>query len=311
MVAAPATRSSCVSRGPASAMPLTASVKPTISSRRQAWWWTWPVCAVVPLLMMGCASAPLDRAGTLQSYDNLTESNGLLTRSRLRIDEPAVLKARTVQLVPTEFSAGTSRVPLTVEQRRLVANAVDRSLCAGLSERFVVVGPSQPADLTIRAVVTHVTPTDPLAAGASRGVSIAKMIFLPAVPVPVPRIPIGLGTLSLEAEARDLAGSQRAAMVWARGAHMVGGGRVAAEGDAYGLASDFGADFSKLLVTGSSPFGKLPSMPSFHGVRTSLGGAPSSQACEAFGRSPGLVGFMGGQVGLPPSWTDRGAAAPQ
>ncbi len=258
---------------------------------------------------MGCANAPLDRAGTLQSYDNLTESNGLVTRSRLRIDEPAVRQAKTVQIVPTSFSAGTSRVPLTQEQRRLVANAVDRALCAGLSERFQVVGSAQPADLTVRAVVTHVTPTDPLAVGASRGASIAKMILLPGVPVPVPRIPIGMGTLSLEAEARDMTGGQRAAMVWARGANVVGGGRVAVEGDAYGLASDFGADFSKLLVTGSSPFGKLPSIPSFQGVRTSLGGAPASQACEAFGRSPGLVGFVGGQIGLPPSWTDRGAVA--
>nr|WP_246088861.1 DUF3313 domain-containing protein [Phreatobacter stygius] len=266
--------------------------------------------ALAHLLLAGCASAPLDRAGTLQSYDNLTTSNGLVTQSRLRVDEPVIRAAKTVQIVPTAFGAGTTGVPLTVEQRRLVANAVDRALCAGLSERFQVVGPTQPADLTVRAVVTHVTPTDPVAVGASRGAAIAKTILLPGIPVPVPRIPIGMGSLSLEAEARDLAGHQRAAMIWARGAGVLGGsGRMSVEGDAYGLASDFGSDFSKLLVTGSTPFGKLPSFPSAHGIRTSFGGAPSSPACEAFGRSPGVAGFMGGALGLPPGWTDKGAPA--
>lgn len=267
--------------------------------------------ALAHLLLAGCANAPLDRAGTLQSYDNLTTSNGLVTQSRLRIDETAVRGARTVQIVPTAFAVGTTRVPFTVEQRRLVANAVDRALCAGLGERFLVVDATQPADLTVRAVITHMTPTDPLAVGASRGAAIAKTILLPGIPVPVPRIPIGMGSLSLEAEARDLAGQQRAAMIWGRGAGVLGGsGRMSVEGDAYGLASDFGADFSKLLVTGSSPFGKLPSFPSAHGIRTSFGGAPNSPACEAFGRSPGLAGFMGGQLGLPPSWTDKGAPVP-
>ncbi|WP_350449215.1 DUF3313 family protein, partial [Escherichia coli] len=54
--------------------------------------------------------------------------------------------------MPTSFARATATVPLTVVQRRLVANAVDRALCAGLSERFHVVGPAQPADLTVHAV---------------------------------------------------------------------------------------------------------------------------------------------------------------
>ena len=269
----------------------------------------WPAGLVAPLLLAGCASAPLEQASTLQSYDRLAEANGLVTRSRLRVDEAAIREAKTVQIVPTAFGAGTLRVPLNAAQRRLVANAVDRALCAGLSERFQVVGPGQPADLTIRALVTHVTPTDTLAVGASRGAAIAKMVLLPGVPVPVPRIPIGMGTLSLEAEALDLKGDQKAAMIWARGAHMIGSGRMAVEGDAYALASEFGYDFSRLLVTGRSPFGQLPALPSAHQISTSLGGAAASRACEAFGRNPGLAGFMGGQLGLPPGWTDKGAVA--
>jgi hypothetical protein len=47
------------------------------------------------------------------------------------------------------------------------------------------------------ATITHVTPTGKVTAGLSKGASVAAMVLLPAVPVP--RIPIGLGGLSLEA----------------------------------------------------------------------------------------------------------------
>ena len=258
----------------------------------------------------GCATAPLNQAGSLRSYADLKPSDGLLTRSRLRVSKQDVLAAKTVRIVPTEFPVPAAGTPLTPEQRSLVANAVDRTLCSGLSERFEVVEPSQPADLTVHAVVTHVVPTDPVAAGLSRGASVAKTILLPGVPVPIPRIPIGLGSLSLEAEARNHQGEQKAAMIWGRGANaFLGSGRVAQEGDAYDLAAAFGGDFSDLLVTGKTPFGTLSSTPSLERLGTLLGRAPKYPACEAFGKSPGLVGLIGGGLGLPPDWTDKGAAA--
>ncbi|MFX7949470.1 DUF3313 family protein, partial [Acinetobacter baumannii] len=86
-------------------------------------------------------------------------------------------------------------------------------------------------------------------------------------------IPIGLGTLSVEAEARDFAGFQKAAMVWARGANAIGNSpRLANHGDAYDLAADFGADFAKLVSTGESPFGGLPALPSIESLPVRLGG---------------------------------------
>ncbi|MDU3132949.1 MAG: DUF3313 domain-containing protein, partial [Bradyrhizobium sp.] len=38
-----------------------------------------------------------------------------------------------------------------------------------------------------------------------------------------------------------------------------------------------------------------------------LGGAPKYAACEQYGRFPGLKGFVGAGLGLPPDWTDKGA----
>jgi hypothetical protein len=269
----------------------------------------WPVVMVLGVLAAGCASAPLDQAGSLRSYDNLKVSDGLLTRSLIAVSKEEVLAAKTVRIMPTTFRMPGERAPFTAAQRSLVTNAVDRTLCAGLSARFEVVGPSEPADLTVHAVVTHAAPTDPVAAGLSKGASVAKSVLLPGVPVPVPRIPIGLGSLSLEAEARDLQGNQKAAMIWGRGANaLAGSGRVAQEGDAYDLAGAFGDDFSKLLVTGATPFGTLPSVPSAETLRALFGGAPKHSACAAFGTSPGLVGLIGGGIGLPPDWTDKGAA---
>lgn len=258
----------------------------------------------------GCPTAPFDRAGSLQSYDSLVPSDGLLTRSLLKVSKDDVLAAKTVRIIPTRFSEPAALVPFAPAQRSLVSNVVDRTLCAGLSERFAVVSPSEPADLTVQAVVTHAQPTDALAAGLSKGAAVAKTVFLPGVPVPVPRIPIGLGSLSLEAEARGPKGDQKAAMVWGRGANaFLGSGRVAQEGDAYALAAEFGADFSGMLVTGTTPFGTLPTLPSIASLGALFGRASKYPACDAFGKSPGLVGMAAGALSLPPDWTDNGAAA--
>lgn len=265
---------------------------------------------MLSFVLSGCAGSPLETAGSLKSYDALKQSDGLLTRSKVHIVKDDVLRAKTVRIIPTTFSEPASHISFTQTQRQLVANAVDRTLCAGLSERFDLVGEGAPADLTIRAVITHAAPTNTVAVGVSKGATIAKTILLPGVPVPIPRIPIGLGSLSLEAEARDSLDRQEAAMVWARGANaFLDSGRVAEDGDAYALAAAFGDDFSKLLVTAETPFGKFPSLPSYNQMRTMFGGEPKSEICKAFGKSPGLVGLLGGGIGVPPDWTDKGATA--
>jgi hypothetical protein len=264
--------------------------------------------ATLSLMAAGCATAPLERSGSLASYDNLAVSDGLLTKSQVRVSRTDVLDARSVRVVPTAFAATAANEPFTDKQRGLITNAVDRSLCFALSERFQIVAPTEAADLSVRAVITHVAPTDPVAAGLSKVASVAPSIFAPGVPIPVPRLPIGLGSLSVEAEARDRSGGQKAAMVWGRGANsFTSAPRVSSDGDAYDLASAFGDDFGKLLVSGESPFGKTPAPPSIDRLNTTLGGAPKQAICEAYGRAPGLTGMIGERIGLPPDWTDQGA----
>ena len=264
-------------------------------------------------LVSGCAAVvPLEQAGSLSSYQGLEDSNGFLTRAQVSVSKEEVLAAKTARIIPTSVSATEADPKLSEAQRRLIANVVDRSLCIGLSDRFQIVAQGQLADLTVHAVITRIVPTDETAAGISKVTSIATSVATGAgaVPVPVPRlrIPVGLGGLALEAEAIDVSGRQKAAMIWARGADtLTSRPRVSPAGDAYDLASSFGNDFSKLLVTGSDPFKAPPSMPSMQRVQSMFGGAPKQKACEAFGRGAGMSGLVGGAIGLPPEWTDKGA----
>ena len=178
--------------------------------------------AVVSLLP-GCATSPVVRGGGLSSYDGLTPSDGKITKSSLHARKEQVLAARTINIVPTVFPPDVAP-KLSNEQRALVANVVNRALCVSLSDRFNVVAQDAPADLTVRAAVTQATETDEVAAGISAATSIGASFIDTgsSVPIPIPRIPIGLGNLSIEAEAVDPAGHQQAAMLWGRGATASG-----------------------------------------------------------------------------------------
>lgn len=259
-------------------------------------------------LLSGCASAPLVEGGSLSSYQGLTPSDSKLkiTKSRLHVSQEQVLAAKTINIVPTAFPP-TVAPKLSDKQRTLVANAVDRALCVNLSDRFNVVALDVPADLTVRAAVTRVKETNEVTAGLSAAASIGSSFIDTSVPIPVPRIPIGLGSLSIEAEAVDSSGQQQAAMLWGRGATtFFSSPKVSKAGDAYDLADKFGDDFAHLLVKGKSPFKTTGiDIPSWQKVRSTMGFAPKYAACERFGRYPGIKGLVGDQIGLPPEWTDR------
>jgi hypothetical protein len=258
-----------------------------------------------------CTTAPLVQGGGLSSYAAMTPSDGLTTKSRISVNKQQVLAAKTVKILPTAFPPNVAP-KLSNQQRALVANAVNRALCVDLSDRFRVVTPDEPADLTVRASVTQVKETNAITAGLSVATSIGSSFIDVGFPVPIPRIPIGLGNLSIEAEAIDALGQQQAAMLWAKGATAFFSSPKASKvSDAYDLADAFGDDFSDLLVKGQSPFGRkgidLPDIPSWQKIKSTMGRAPKYAACENYGRNPGIKGLIGEQLGLPPEWTDRGA----
>lgn len=259
-------------------------------------------------LLPACAPAPLVQGVGLSSYEAMTPSDGLITKSRINVNKEQVLAAKTVKIIPTAFPP-TIAPKLTNQQRDLVANTANRALCVSLSDRFTVVAPDEPADLTVRASVTQATETDEVVAGVSAAASIGMNFVDMGVPVPTPRIPIGMGNLSMEAEAIDTSGHQQASMLWARGANaFFSSPRASKSSDAYELADAFGEDFGYLLVKGESPFGDSGiDLPSWQKMNSAMGLAPKHAVCERYGRYPGVAGLIGGQLGLPPEWTDKGA----
>ncbi|WP_168355850.1 DUF3313 domain-containing protein [Sphingomonas gei] len=243
----------------------------------------------------------MTRSGALSSYGDLVRHKGRTTDSQARVSKQDVLAAKTVRILPARFADGVG-ADVTEKNRNLVANALDRSLCRKLSKRFDIVTTSEPADLNVQTTITHMGTTSRIAAGAS-----AVIGFIPSalssIPLLSPRVPVGLGSLTVEAEALDRDGMQDAALIWARGADSImSSARVSEVGDAYALAGDFGGKFSELLITGetSSRGLKLPRLPKF-------GGSKKDSDCDIFGSDPGLLGKIGENFALPPAVADKGA----
>lgn len=264
---------------------------------------------IVTIAVAGCTSMPLTESGTLTSYGNLGPPKGKFGKKRrLYVDGQQLARIKTVRIIPTSFSfKAASRIKLETD-RDLVSNALDRALCVALSDKYELVPASQRADLTIRSVVTDIVPTNKGVAAAATIASVGGGFMIPSdIPlVGIPRIPIGLGGLAVEAEATDSSNVQRAAMMWSRGANFLQDKpRYSEVGDAYGLATKFAGDFSRTLITGKEPKMLDISVPSKNRVQSWLGGKPKYAACDAFGRAPGLVGKVAGNYGLPPQWTDK------
>jgi hypothetical protein len=255
----------------------------------------------IVMLISSCTSVPLQEGGTLTSYGQLSPAKGKFTKSRTFVDAQGLTAVRTVSIVPTTFSFNAASRIKAPQDRALVSNALDRAVCVSLSDKYQIVPTGQPADLTVRTVVTDIVATNKTMAGISTAVSLGSSL---ALPVGIPRLPVGLGGLAVEAEAIDITGTQRAAVVWSKGANSItNNARVSEVGDAYSLAGNFGKYFSRMLVTGKAPKGLDLSLPSAQRMNSALGGKPKYVACDAFGRSPGLAGMVADKFGAPPEWT--------
>jgi uncharacterized protein DUF3313 len=253
--------------------------------------------------LIGCQSVPLKEAGTLTSYGKLGPSKGMVAKKRLYVDGQRLVDVKTVRIAPTTFSFAAASKIKSDADRDLVSNALDRALCVALSDRYQMVPANQPADLTVRSVIADIVPTDKALAGVSTAITIGTGFVLP---VSVPRLPVGLGGLAVEAEAVDASGLQSAAMLWARGANSIlDKPRVSEVGDAYSFSTKFADAFSQVLISGKEPKALNISLPTRQRMQSWLGGKPKYAACDAFGRAPGLVGAIAAKYGAPPQWTDK------
>ncbi|WP_457584011.1 DUF3313 domain-containing protein [Ensifer canadensis] len=253
--------------------------------------------------LAACQSASLSETGSLSSYKDFVASDGMVTKTKYRVDSNATKTVKTVHLIPTTFASNADVGTLGEPQKKLVATGIDRSLCEALSAHFDVVPVSKPADMAVRSVVSKVKATNAVVAGVST-------VTTAVSPVPVPRIPIGLGSLAVEAEAFDAKGKQIAGLTWARGANILtNGSRASTAADAFELAGDFSDDFSALLAKSNDPMKTGFELPSMKNVSNSVSYAVTGKStdpdCAVFGRGSGVTGIVGGALGLPPEWTEK------
>ncbi len=272
--------------------------------------------SAVMFALSACGTVLLNDVGSLSRYDRLRASTEASTTARLYADAGALAGTKTVRIIPTQFPAAVAGAAgISEAERRLVANNADRALCYELSLRYDVVS-SRNADLTVRAQVTRIDQTGLIGAGATIGTSAAVTVagqvgigFAEGLGrIPIPRVPIGLGSLTVEAEALDRRHEQRAAMVWGGAANsFTSQPRYSRISDAYDLAGDFGQDFGFYLATGEDPFKAALTLPNWDRIRvTTLGEAPLDPDCEAYGRAPGVDGILTDYIGLPPDYSDKG-----
>jgi hypothetical protein len=263
------------------------------------------------VLLSGCAQSALTRSGVVSSYAGMTESSGILTRASFRSDHARLRAARSIRIVPAVLGSGVLDRGLKANEIALVTNAIDRTLCARLAERFAIIGGNRPADLTVRVTITDIAPTNATVAGISSAIGIGGTVARAAtgLPIAVPRLPFGLGSLAVEAEALDADQRSLAVLLWSRGADaLTTRPRASAESDAYTMASQFGADLARLLVTGDDPLKlSIASLPTARSMGEFVGLPSAQSACKPFGRNPGITGFVGGMLGVPPGWLDGGA----
>ncbi|WP_142781679.1 DUF3313 domain-containing protein [Agrobacterium sp. T29] len=260
-------------------------------------------CGLIGLVQAGCTSVPLTYTGSLTSYQTLGPVRGQLAKARTFADTNFLKQAVSVAIFPTRISPAASMALSDAHDGALVSNLIDRSLCNTLSRRFVIVNPGEPTDLTIQATISSIVKTQETVAGLSKAITLGTSVVLP---VGMPRLPIGMGGLAVEAEATDAGGQQRAAIVWSKGANVITtSARVSEVGDAYGVSTQFGRDFANLLIDGKPDNGLSLRMPTRDGVRSELGGKPKYASCERFGRATGVSGLVGDFLGTPPSWADR------
>lgn len=269
--------------------------------------------------LAGCGTVVLTDGSSLTRRDRfVVKSDAIASDSRHYVNKAGIARAQTVRIIPTTFTAAVEgAAELTPEERRLAANAADRAMCYELSLRYDVVN-TPDADLTIRSNITRVEPTNLFGAGATIGasaaVSIAGAVGVSAANtfgrIPVPRVPIGLGSLTVEAEALDRNRDQQVAMIWGGAANsFTSQPRFSKISDPYDDALDFGQDFGFLVATGEDPFTAPNYVPNWNRIRvTLLGEAPLDPDCGAFGTYPGVDGVIFDYIGLPPDYADKGPA---
>jgi len=229
-------------------------------------------------------------SGALGDYSGLGSAEGRLAKWRDFAD-PALLKesARLYIAMPT-FSADVA-ARISPEHQAVLAQSLARAFCDAASRDFEVVSAPDNA-LSARIVVTDVRTTNRAVAAMS------SVMWV--------RVPVGLGGLTVEAEALTPSGKRAAALLWSRTADPMSGARLSQIGDAYDFTNEFGEAFGRLVRRGDAGSRGLASAV---GVPTRAPNLKADDPCSAFGGTRLGVGAaaMFSPIQPPPRWVEKRA----
>jgi hypothetical protein len=235
------------------------------------------LAAALTLSLAACVTKPTTQSGFLSDYSKLTAPTQQGSATQRVFADPAVLAGQSrVRIAPTEIRTAPDSM-FGAEQLGPIAVEIDRQLCLELAERFEIAPASDTTALQVRAAITNVSKTG----AASSVISAAASRAIPG-PGSV-RLPVGLGGLAAEMEARVGAdGPVAAELAWSRRAQVaMDQGSLSPIGDAYQAAEPF-----------ADAVGKLLTPPDFTTARPVAGQCPEAPAGGAgrfiAGRAVGL-----------------------
>jgi hypothetical protein len=202
------------------------------------------LAAALSLGLAACVTKPTTESGFIADYGKLAAptQQGAATQ-RVFADPAALGGVKRVAIAPTEIRTPATGA-FTVEQLVPIAAEIDRQLCLELAERFEIASGDDPAALQVRAAITNVSKT-----GATS--SVISAAASRAIPGPGSlRLPVGLGGLAAEMEARvGVDGPLAAQLAWSRRAQIaMDQGSLSPIGDAYQAAEPFADSVGKLLT---------------------------------------------------------------
>ncbi|MCU0881213.1 MAG: DUF3313 domain-containing protein [Hyphomonadaceae bacterium] len=205
--------------------------------------------------MTACATRPPTQTGFLNDYATMEAAPDTVRAQITQRRDPAVASAiARVRIAPPVLAPGVVLDPaISPDELALVTMELERRLCFELSRRYAIGGAEDADAARIEVAVSDIGRT-------SAGASLVSAVASRAIPGPGSvRLPVGRGSLIVEARAVDGQGREGAAMVWSRGAGLAfDRGSLSEVGDAHRYSGAFAEDFTQWLAGSERPEGQVP-----------------------------------------------------
>jgi hypothetical protein len=196
-------------------------------------------------VLAGCATQAPTRTGFLADYTTMAPAPDTVRAQIIQRRDAAVAGPITrVRIATPVLAPGVTLDPaISPDEFALVTGELERRLCFELSRRYGIGARDDQDAALVEVAVSDIGRT-------SAGASVVSAVASRAIPGPGSvRLPVGRGSLIVEARAVDQQGREGVAMVWSRGAGVAfDRGSLSEVGDAHRYSGAFAEDFTEWLA---------------------------------------------------------------